>query len=64
MGVDMTKFKMIYKNKIYNCLSMMTCVGISEEKHVIKELEVIFINDENRVDIIQDEANMFQFVVK
>lgn len=62
MGLDMTNFKMIYKERVYNCLSMMTCINMTEEKPKIKEIEVIFINEENRVDIIKDEASKFQFI--
>jgi hypothetical protein len=64
MGIDMTNFKMIYKDNVYNCLALMACIDLSGEKPKVKELEVTFINEENRVEIIRDEAHRFQFIAK
>jgi hypothetical protein len=64
MGIDMTNFKMIYKDKVYNCLALMTCINLSGEKLDVKELDVTFINEDNRVEIIRDEAYRFQFIAK
>ncbi len=66
-GIDITNFKMIYKDNVYNCLEMMPSIYCPEpesDKREVKFLEVVFINSDNRVEIVNDEAFMFQFISK
>jgi hypothetical protein len=63
MSIDMTNFKMIYKEQVYNCLSMMVGWECNEPgKPKVKFLEVVYINSDNRVEMVNDEAFMFQFI--
>ena len=65
MGIDMTGFKMIYKDQIYNCLAMFHCSECCDDnKPKIVYLEVTFINLENRVELVRDDVSMFQFISK
>ena len=51
MNIDMTNFKMVYKDQIYNCLSMFRYIedcGNNELK--LLWLEVTFINLDNSLD--------------
>lgn len=59
--MDMTNYKMIYKNKIYNCLQLFIRKGTIEK---IEEIEVIYLNEENRLTNVVDKAEEFQFVSK
>lgn len=60
MGVDMSNYKMIYENKVYNCVSMMFLFN----ENRIEELEVIYINEDSRVSLIKDDVSKFQFISK
>lgn len=65
MGIDMTNFKMIYKDQIYNCLTMFHCSEHGEDNKLkLIWLEVTFINTENRVEIVKDDVSKFQFISK
>lgn len=65
MGLDMTNFKVIYKEQVFNCLSMIPTVEIvSPNTAKVNSIEVMFLNSQNRVEIIRDEAIKFQFVSK
>lgn len=59
--MDMTNYKMIYKNKIYNCLQIFIIMANEEG---IKEIEVVYLNEENRLTKVRDKAEEFQFVSK
>ena len=60
MGVDMTNYKMIYENNVYNCISLIFFFNAN----VLEELEVVYINEDNRVSIIKDYKDNFQFISK
>lgn len=59
--MDMSNYKMIYKNKIYNCLQLFIRKGTREK---IEEIEVIYLNEENRLTNVVDKVEEFQFVSK
>lgn len=59
--MDMTNYKMIYKNKIYNCIQLFVRIATQEK---IEEVEVIYLNEENRLTNVIDKAEEFQFVSK
>lgn len=66
-GINMTNFKMIYKDNVYNCLEVVPQIYFPEpesDKREVKFLEVVFINSDNRVEVVNDEAFMFQFISK
>lgn len=59
--MDMSNYKMIYKNKIYNCLQLFIRIATKEK---IEEVEVIYLNEENRLTNVVDKVEEFQFVSK
>ena len=65
MGIDMSKYKMIYKNRVYNCISLIVihCVNREGESESLK-LQVTYINESNRIAIIEDSNDEFQFVLR
>lgn len=60
MSIDMSSYKMIYEDMVYNCISIMFFFRDGE----IKELEVIYISEDNRVSLIKDDTDKFQFIKK
>ncbi|MSU01914.1 hypothetical protein [Tissierella pigra] len=60
MGIDMTGYKMIYKDTVYNCLS----IAIFWKENKITELDAFYLNEENRVATLRDDVNEFQFIHK
>lgn len=58
MGIDMSAFKMIYKDKVYNCLNIMP--SWTDDK--VGQLEIFYINEDNRVTFIIDDVSKFQFI--
>lgn len=65
MGIDMTKYKMIYKNKVYNCLYIMPLESLIRDGEVIDfKLSVTYIDENNRIAMMEDSNSEFQFVLK
>jgi hypothetical protein len=64
MGINMTNFKMVYKDNVYNCLSMMPTLDGTIGNSKVNFLEVIYIDSDNRVNVVYDEVFMFQFISK
>ena len=64
MNIDMQKYNMVYKNRVYKCLSLMYIHfddAINDRSHV--KLSVIYIDENNMVQEIEDERENFQFVI-
>lgn len=59
--MNMSDYKMIYKNRVYNVVDVVPyvtrSVGIS-----IDDLEVIYINEDGELKIIEDSVEQFKFV--
>ena len=64
MPIDMTDFKMIYKDRVYNVLQMMLDFGIIQEgeKPQPKFIDAIYIDENGMVASAHDEARCFQFI--
>lgn len=60
MGIDMSTYKMVYQNKVYNCISLM--IYWTDSK--IDKLQVFYIDADNRVAYITDNASTIQFISK
>lgn len=65
MGIDMTKYKMIYKDRVYNCISLcfIECYDLIREEGKGTKLKVAYIDENNRLQEIEDNKDEFQFIV-
>lgn len=64
MGIDMSGFKMIYKDQVFNVLSASPFVEYEEGNVKLKHVEVIYINEDGKLNIVQDEIDCFRFLRK
>lgn len=68
MGIDMSMYKVIHSDKVYNAIAigMIDMPDLKEGKAEIarkpKFLEVFVINEDGNVMSIYDEAWTFQFI--
>jgi len=68
MNIDVSRFKVVYGEKVLNALSIMSVMfrenQCPEPGKTVKPqfLEVATINEDGNVVIICDEAWMFQFI--
>lgn len=60
MGINMQAYKVIYKERAYNCLDMMPDCPDKDGKS--KFLTIAIINEDGEYDVIKDETFMFQFL--
>jgi hypothetical protein len=66
MGIDMSNYKMIYKDQVYNVVGIIP--GFSNVDFSINgikkpsTLEATIIDEDGEIKIIRDEAWMFKFV--
>lgn len=63
MGIDMSAYKMVYKDRVYNCLSMMITWG-GNDPNDVQALEVVYIDNNNRIAIVKDQTTEFQFIIR
>lgn len=67
MGIDLSRFKVVYSEKVYNALSLQEVV-FPEHTHIediLKKpqfIEIIVINEDGNIVALRDEAWMFQFI--
>ena len=67
MGIDMSNYKMIYKDQVFNVINIMMTTeflsNIAEEQEVkVTNIEATYIDENGEIKIIRDEATMFKFV--
>lgn len=69
MGIDMTDYKMIYKDQVFNVVGIMPTIdfeGVSSMDNngfrKVKFIEATIIDENGEVMIIYDESFMFKFV--
>lgn len=65
MGIDMNNYKMLYKDQVFNVVSIMpTFSGNFDEKGAqkIETIDAFIIDEDGVLKIIRDEAWMFKFV--
>lgn len=64
--IPMTDYKVIYQNVIYNVLAILPFYNwnIEESKNELTQLEVMYLDEENRIVMIKDEVEEFQFIRK
>ena len=66
MNIDLSRFKVIYKDKVLNALSLMEIfydnVNFDDIRKKPKFIEVVVINEDGNIEVLRDEAWMFQFI--
>lgn len=74
MGIDLSRFKVIYKDRVLNALALERidyrdnewpgCLPNEKAKTVVKPLflSVLCINEDGNIVCIFDEAWLFQFI--
>ncbi len=65
MRIDMSNYKMIYQDQVFNVISIMPTVDFDNSKPhptKIKFINATVINENGELAIIDDEAWMFKFV--
>lgn len=67
MGIDLSRFKVVFREKVYNVLSLQDVV-FAEHTHMEdtlkkpKFIEILVINEDGNIVALRDEAWMFQFI--
>ena len=67
MGIDLSRFKVIYKDKVLKALSLQEVIFPDsvhlEDSHKKPNLiEILVINEDGNIAALRDEAWMFQFI--
>lgn len=64
MPINMTDYKMIVHDRVYNVLQMVLMLdhGPSEKAPTVKFIEAVYINEDGSIQVIRDDAKCFQFV--
>lgn len=68
MGIDVSKYKVIHSDKVYNALAIMNVEMPELEKSRPEQftkpkfIEVLVINEDGNIMAIYDEAWTFQFI--
>lgn len=67
MGIDLSKFKVIYGEKVLKAISLQEIeFGDNVDWCAIKKkpklIEILVINEDGNIEALRDEAWMFQFV--
>lgn len=67
MNIDLSKFKVVYSDKVLNALSLVEVVYQDDTnwKDIHKKpklIEILVINENGNIEAIRDEAWRFQFI--
>ena len=63
MPINMTDYKMIYHDRVYNVLQI--CIDFFAKEGAVpkpKFIEAVYIEEDGMIKILRDEAWCFQFV--
>ncbi|MGL5153097.1 MAG: hypothetical protein ACRC7N_21260 [Clostridium sp.] len=59
----MSKYKVIYKENVWNCICITPMIDVTRKENVtIGELEVVVLDETNRVKVLLDSGDNFQFI--
>ena len=67
MNIDLSRFKVVYKDKVLNALSLQEII-IPEDTNwesIYKNpkfIEILVINEDGNIEVLRDETWMFQFI--
>lgn len=67
MGIDLSRFKVVYGEKVLKAVSLQ---GIEFDENIDwnsiskkpKFIEILVINEDGNIEVLKDEAWMFQFI--
>ena len=67
MNIDLSRFKVVYKDKVLNALSLQEVIFPEDTNWEAiyknpKFIEIFVINEDGNIEALRDEAWMFQFV--
>ena len=67
MGIDLSRFKVIYDNKVLRALSLQEVhfdkdIEWESIRKKPKFIEILVINEDGNIEALRDEAWMFQFI--
>lgn len=67
MGIDLSKFKVIYDDKVLRALSLQNVTFLDDTdwdavSKKPKTIEIMAINEDGNIEVLKDEAWMFQFI--
>lgn len=67
MNIDLSKFKVVYSDKVLNALSLVEVMYQDDTnwKDIHKKpkfIEILVINENGNIEAIRDEAWRFQFI--
>ena len=65
MGIDMSNYKMIYNDQVFNVVGIVPTINCPDDKNGIRKVKFIdasVIDECGELKIIHDEAWMFKFV--
>lgn len=65
--VDLSKYKVVYGERVIKALALMNMefeesVNADDIIHKPKIIEIMVINEKGNIELIKDEAWMFQFI--
>lgn len=66
-GVNMSDYNIIYNNRVYNCLSMNREIIFDNDNKpnpIPERILVTYLNEDNRVRILEASADEIQFIRK
>lgn len=63
MGIDMSNYKVVYKDKVWNCININPIIDTSNREDInVGELQVLVLDEKNKIKIIRDNGDEFQFL--
>lgn len=69
MGIDLSRFKVVYRDKVFNAIALMNVLMPEnvewDKRDIVLEprfIEILAINEDGNIISIHDEAWTFQFI--
>lgn len=67
MGINLSEFKVVYKEKVLRALSLQEVffdddTNYADTHKKPKFIEILVINEDGNIEALRDEAWMFQFI--
>lgn len=67
MNIDLSRFKVIYQDKVLKALSLQDIIfpdsaNWNDIHKKPKIIEILVINEDGNIEVLRDESWMFQFV--
>ena len=67
MNIDLSRIKVVYKDKVLNALSLQEIIFPEDTnwESIYKNpkfIEILVINEDGNIEVLRDETWMFQFI--